>query len=86
MIRINLLGRTRPKATRTAVDELQTCVRHRTHRDSSEFYGHYMPVFNASQQVLAHIQKQTGEKARLEQLKQEVQLRNKKRCFSNVFP
>jgi Tfp pilus assembly protein PilN len=76
MIRINLLGRTRPKATRQAVPieatlqyvflivALVACI--------GVLYGHYLLMDRENTAVLAHIQKQTGEKARLEQLKQQV--------------
>ena len=35
-------------------------------------YGHYLLMDRENKTVLAHIQKQTGEKARLEQLKEQV--------------
>jgi type IV pilus assembly protein PilN len=76
MIRINLLGRTRPKATRTAVP-IEATLQYvllaiALIATVGILYGHYMLMDRENNQVLAHIQKQTGEKARLEQLKQQV--------------
>jgi Tfp pilus assembly protein PilN len=77
MIRINLLGRTRPKATRTAVPieaTLQYVLLAIALLASSVIlYGHYMLMDRENKTVLVHIQKQMGEKARLEQLKLQVE-------------
>jgi len=76
MIRINLLGRTRPKATRTAVPIEATLqwvlLAIALIAAVGILYGHYLLMDRDNKQVLAHIQKQTGEKARLEQLKEQV--------------
>jgi type IV pilus assembly protein PilN len=76
MIRINLLGRTRPKATRTAVP-IEATLQYvflavALVVSLGVLYGHYLLMDRENTIVLAHIQKQTGEKARLEQLKQQV--------------
>ena len=76
MIRINLLGRTRPKAARTTVP-LEATLQYVLLAIAlvvsvGILYGHYLLMDTRKYQVLAHIQKQTGEKARLEQLKQQV--------------
>jgi Tfp pilus assembly protein PilN len=44
-------------------------------------YGHYLLLDRDNTQVMAHIQKQTGEKARLEQLKQQVDNFEKQRTI-----
>jgi len=76
MIRINLLGRTRPKAVRQAVPleaTLQLVFLILSLVFSSGLLVlHYLQMDKEDKQVLAHIQKQKGEKARLEQLKQQV--------------
>jgi Tfp pilus assembly protein PilN len=76
MIRINLLGRTRPKAARTAVPlEATLQVAFLVIALLLSFgilYGHYMLFERENNNVLAHIRKQTSEKARLTQLKQQV--------------
>jgi Tfp pilus assembly protein PilN len=76
MIRINLLGRTRPKATRTTVPieaTLQYVLLVIALAVSCGFlYGHFLLLDRENTKVVAHIQKQMGEKARLEQLKQQV--------------
>src|SRR5258707_12376799 len=76
MIRINLLGRSRPKAVRQAVPleaTLQLVFLILSLVFSSGLLAlHYMQMDKEDKQVLAHIQKQRGEKARLEQLKQQV--------------
>lgn len=77
MIRINLLGRTRPKATRTAVP-IEATLQYvllaiALVASSGILYGHYLLMDRENKQVLVHIQKQTGEKARLEQLKLQVE-------------
>src|SRR6202790_4205637 len=76
MIRINLLGRSRPKATRSAVP-LEATLQYVFLAVAlvvrvGVLYGHYLLMDRENTAVLAHIQKQTGEKARLEQLKQQV--------------
>jgi Tfp pilus assembly protein PilN len=77
MIRINLLGRARPKATRTAVP-IEATLQYVLLAIAlvvsiGILYGHYLLMDRENTQVLAHIQKQMGEKARLEQLKQQVE-------------
>ena len=77
MIRINLLGRTRPKATRTAVP-IEATLQYvllaiALVASTGILYGHYLLMDRENKQVLVHIQKQTGEKARLEQLKLQVE-------------
>jgi type IV pilus assembly protein PilN len=77
MIRINLLGRSRPKATRTAVP-IEATLQYvflavALVVSVGVLYGHYLLMDRENTAVLAHIQKQMGEKARLEQLKQQVQ-------------
>jgi Tfp pilus assembly protein PilN len=76
MIRINLLGRTRPKTARTAVPleaTLQVAFLIIALLLSvGILYGHYMLFERENNTVLAHIRKQTSEKARLTQLKQQV--------------
>ena len=76
MIRINLLGRTRPKATRTTVP-LEATLQYvllviALVVSIGALYGHYLLLDRENTKVAAHIQKQTGEKARLEQLKTQV--------------
>jgi len=76
MIRINLLGRARPKAARTTVP-LEATLQYvllaiALVASVGILYGHYLLMDRENKQVLAHIQKQMGEKARLEQLKQQV--------------
>jgi Tfp pilus assembly protein PilN len=76
MIRINLLGRVRPKATRTAVP-IEATLQYVLLAIAlvvsiGILYGHYLLMDREDKQVLTHIQKQMGEKARLEQLKQQV--------------
>ena len=76
MIRINLLGRVRPKATRTAVPleaTLQVAfLVIALVLSVGILYGHYLLFERENNAVLAHIRKQTSEKARLTQLKQQV--------------
>ena len=76
MIRINLLGRVRPKAARSTVPleaTLQIALLVISLVASvGILYGHYLLMERENNQVLARIRKQTGEKARLEQLKQQV--------------
>jgi Tfp pilus assembly protein PilN len=76
MIRINLLGRTRPKATRTTVP-LEATLQYvllviALVVSGGALYGHYLLLDRENTKIAAHIQKQMGEKARLEQLKQQV--------------
>ena len=76
MIRINLLGRVRPKATRTSVP-IEATLQYVLLAIAlvvsiGILYGHYLLMDREDKQVLTHIQKQMGEKARLEQLKQQV--------------
>ena len=76
MIRINLLGRTRPKAARTAVPLEATLqlvfLAAALILGFGLLYIHYWQMDKEDKQLLAHIQKQIGEKARLEQIKQQV--------------
>lgn len=76
MIRINLLGRARPKAQRATVP-LEATLQYVLLTIAlvvsiGALYGHYMLLDSENTKVVAHIQKQTGEKARLQQLKQQV--------------
>ncbi len=76
MIRINLLGRTRPKAQRATVPLEATLqfvlLAIALVVSLGALYGHYLLLDRENSKVVAHIQKQMGEKARLEQLKQQV--------------
>ena len=77
MIRINLLGRSRPKAVRQAVP-LEATLQLVFLLVALVFsfgllYLHYWQMDKEDKQVLSHIQKQRGEKARLKQLKQQVE-------------
>ena len=83
MIRINLLGRTRPKAQRTSVP-IEATLQYvllviALVVSLGALYGHYLLLDRENTKVAAHIQKQTGEKARLEQLKQQVENFEKQR-------
>ena len=84
MIRINLLGRTRPKATRTTVPLEATLqfvlLAIALVVSVGALWGHYLLLERENTRVLAHIQTQTGEKARLEQLKQQVDNFEKQRA------
>ncbi len=76
MIRINLLGRTRPKATRTTVP-LEATLQYVLLAiallvSCGALYGHYLLLDRENTKIVAHIQKQMSEKARLEQLKVQV--------------
>ncbi len=76
MIRINLLGRVRPKAARPTVP-LEATLQYvlliiALVVSVGALYGHYLLLDRENSKVLAQIQKQTGEKARLENLKQQV--------------
>jgi Tfp pilus assembly protein PilN len=84
MIRINLLGRTRPKATRTTVPLEATLqfvlLAIALVVSLGALWGHYLLLERENTRVLAHIQTQTAEKARLEQLKQQVDNFEKQRA------
>jgi Tfp pilus assembly protein PilN len=76
MIRINLLGRTRPKAQRATVP-IEATLQYvllaiALFVSIGALWGHYTLLDRKNTEIVAHIQKQTGEKARLEQLKQQV--------------
>src|ERR1035437_1794794 len=76
MIRINLLGRARPTAAR-ATGPLEATLQIvllviSLAASVGILYGHYLLMERENNQVLANIRKQTGEKARLEQIKQQV--------------
>jgi Tfp pilus assembly protein PilN len=84
MIRINLLGRTRPKAQRTTVP-LEATLQYVLLAIAlvvsfGALYGHYLLLDRENTKIAAHIQKQMGEKARLEQLKQQVDNFEKQRA------
>jgi len=84
MIRINLLGRARPKAQRTTVP-LEATLQYVLLAIAllvslGALYGHYLLLDRENTKIAAHIQKQTGEKARLEQLKQQVDNFEKQRA------
>jgi Tfp pilus assembly protein PilN len=77
MIRINLLGRTRPKAERQAVPleatlQLVFLVAALV-MSFGLLYIHYWQMDKEDKQYIADIQKQKAEKSRLEQLKQQVE-------------
>jgi type IV pilus assembly protein PilN len=77
MIRINLLGRTRPKAERQAVPleatlQLVFLVAALV-MSFGLLYIHYWQMDKEDKQYIADIQKQRAEKSRLEQLKQQVE-------------
>src|SRR5665213_601221 len=76
MIRINLLGRSRPKAARQAVP-LEATLQFvflvgALAISLGILYYHYSSMNRQIADVQAHIQKQMGEKARLEHLKEQV--------------
>lgn len=77
MIRINLLGRVRPKAQRKAVPLEATMqlvfLIASVALASGLLWLHYLQMDKEAHQVRIHIQKQQGEKARLEQLKAQVE-------------
>ena len=84
MIRINLLGRTRPKATRTTVP-LEATLQYvllvaALAVSCGALWVHWGLLDRENTKIVAHIQKQTGEKARLEQLKQQVDNFEKQRA------
>jgi len=76
MIRINLLGRARPKATRQAVPLEATLqvvfLVAALVLAGGALYIHLHSMNAEAQAVQSHIQRQMGEKARLEQLKTQV--------------
>jgi Tfp pilus assembly protein PilN len=76
MIRINLLGRARPKATRQAVPLEATLqlvfLAAALVVSLGVLYYHWNSMNQEIVEVQAHIQKQSGEKARLEHLKSQV--------------
>lgn len=85
MIRINLLGRARPKATRTTVP-LEATLQYvllviALVVSGGALWGHYLLLDRENTQIVEHIRKQTGEKARLEQLKQQVDNFEKQRAI-----
>jgi Tfp pilus assembly protein PilN len=76
MIRINLLGRSRPKATRPSVP-VEATLQYvllviALAVSGGALYGHYMLLDKDNSKVVSQIQRQNAEKARLEQLKQQV--------------
>ena len=76
MIRINLLGRARPKAARQAVP-LESTVQIVSLAAAllisfGVLYYHWYSMNTQAAEVRAHIQKQTAEKARLDALKTQV--------------
>ena len=76
MIRINLLGRARPKAARQSLPleaTLQAGLLVAALVVSfGVLYYHWRSMSNEAAETRVHIQRQTGEKARLEQLKAQV--------------
>jgi Tfp pilus assembly protein PilN len=76
MIRINLLGRARPKVARTTVPVEATMqwvlLIIALAGSVGALWLHYGLLESENKKVMANIQKQMGEKARLEQLKQQV--------------
>ena|ERR1700722_6375974 len=85
MIRINLLGRTRPKAQRATVP-IEATLQYvllviALVVSLGALWGHYILLQRENTKIIAHIQKQTGEKARLEQLKQQVDNFEKQRVI-----
>lgn len=76
MIRINLLGRTRPKAQRTTVP-LEATLQYvllavAVGVSGVALWVHWGLLDRENTKIVAHIQRQTSEKARLDQLKQQV--------------
>src|SRR5580700_4421576 len=76
MIRINLLGRSRPKAQRQSVP-IEATLQYVLLAIAlvvslGALYGHYLLLDRENTKVAEHIRKQTSEKARLDQLKQQV--------------
>jgi len=85
MIRINLLGRTRPKAQRATVP-IEATLQYvllaiALAVSGGALWGHYILLDRENTKIAAHIQKQIGEKARLEQLKQQVDNFEKQRVI-----
>ncbi len=85
MIRINLLGRQRPKAQRATVP-IEATLQYvllviALVVSLGALWGHYVLLDRENTKIIAHIQKQTGEKARLEQLKQQVDNFEKQRVI-----
>ena len=85
MIRINLLGRQRPKAQRATVP-IEATLQYvllviALVVSLGALWGHYLLLDRENTKVIAHIQKQTGEKARLEQLKEQVDNFEKQRVI-----
>ena len=76
MIRINLLGRDRPKTTQQAVPLEATlqivCLVAALTLSLGVLYFHWRSMNQEILEVRSHIQKQTGEKARLQGLKDQV--------------
>jgi type IV pilus assembly protein PilN len=84
MIRINLLGRARPKAQRTTVP-LEATLQYvllfvAIGVSGVALWVHWGLLDSQNTKVVAHIQKQTSEKARLDQLKQQVDNFEKQRA------
>jgi Tfp pilus assembly protein PilN len=84
MIRINLLGRTRPKAQRTTVP-LEATLQYvlliiALAVSLGALYGHYLLLDRENTIFVTHIQRQQAEKARLEQIKQQVDNFEKQRA------
>src|ERR1700688_3637084 len=84
MIRINLLGRARPKATRSTVP-LEATLQYvllvaALAVSCGALWVHWGLLDRENTKIVAHNQKQTGEKARLEQLKQQVDNFEKQRA------
>jgi Tfp pilus assembly protein PilN len=76
MIRINLLGRNRPKAQRTTVP-LEATLQYvllavAVGVSGIALWVHWGLLDRENTKIVAHIQRQTSEKARLDQLKQQV--------------
>jgi Tfp pilus assembly protein PilN len=76
MIRINLLGRNRPKAQRTTVP-LEATLQYvllavAVGVSGVALWVHWGLLDRENTKIVAHIQRQTSEKARLDQLKQQV--------------
>jgi Tfp pilus assembly protein PilN len=77
MIRINLLGRSRPKATRPSVP-LEATLQYvllviAVAVSGGALYGHFLLLDRENTKYVTHIQKQTAEKNRLDQLKKQVE-------------
>ena len=84
MIRINLLGRTRPKAQRTTVP-LEATLQYvlllvAVVASVGFLWVHYTLLNRENTRLVTHIQKQMSEKARLEQIKQQVDNFEKQRA------